>query len=228
MNSRINMSLIDQLLDKGSPTSSHPVSVFLESKASIERFVSHFRRTSNKLMQKYVSTVSSMLESYTKFPTDAGGSLIAKTGSDCKAIVEASQKGERERVNDLLPEAYSRASGFKPMLESFGPIGMGTSGTMLEDARFEDEHNAFCKKFCKEFKVEADHHESVAEGLFIYFDAENTDTLSRNLQFDISNFCFENGYILLKSGSVDDFSFGSFGEELSKWGFVYLSDYVEN
>ena len=228
MSSRINMSLIDKLLEKGTAPSNHPVSIFLESKANIERLVSHFKRSSNRLMQKYVSTVSSILESYTKFPTDAGSSLIAKTGSDCKAIVEASQKGERERVSNLLPEAYNRASGFKPMIESFGPVGMGTSGTMLEDAKYADEHSTFCKKFCKEFKVEMDHHESVAEGLFIYFDAKNTDSLSRNLQFDISNFCFENGYVLLKPGSVDDFSFGSFGEELSKWGFVYLSDSVEN
>ena len=66
--------------------------------------------------------------------------------------------------------------------------------------------------------------EEVAEGLFVYFDPSHTDKLLRNRLFDLSNFSFENGYLLLKAGSVDDFSFGSFGEELSKWGFVYLND----
>ena len=204
--------------------SNHPVSLFLESKTSIDKLVSHFKRSPNRLIQKYTSVVSSILESYMRSPTDAGGSLITRTGNDCKELLEASQRGERERVSELLPESYSRASDFKSMIESFGPTGMGTSGTMLEDAKYEDEHSSFCKKFCKKFGVEADRQESVVEGLFIYFDIKNTEALSRNTHFDISNFCFENGYILLRQGSVDDFSFGPFGEELSKWGFIYLSD----
>jgi hypothetical protein len=68
----------------------------------------------------------------------------------------------------------------------------------------------------------------VAEGLFVYFNPEDTKILSRNHRFELSEFCFENGYILLKTGSVDDFSFGSFGENLSKWGFVYLPDSIED
>jgi hypothetical protein len=212
------MSLARRLLENNS----HPVSLFLESKSNIDRLVSHFRRSSNRLMQRYVSVVSSVLETYSKYPTDAGSDLVSKTGMDCREIVEASQRGDRDAVNELLPKAYSKASDFKPMMDSFSPIGTGTSGTMLEDTQYEDEHSSFCKKFCREFGVKADHHESVAEGLFIYFDVENTDKLSKNQHFELSGFSFENDYVLLKTGSVDDFSFGSFGENLSKWGFVYL------
>lgn len=218
------MKLIDSLLSSTSVDSDHPIRTFVESRDSITKFTSHFKRSSNPLMKRYASKVTEVLESHIEFPTDAGNRLIARVASDCRSILEASQNGERQRVSNMLPHSYSKVVEYSSMIKGFGPSGLGSTGTMTEDAKYTDEHTSFCKKFCKEFGVEADHFEEVAEGLFVYFDATNTDKLLRMLQFDLSNFSFENGYLLLRAGSVDDFSFGSFGEELSKWGFVYLDD----
>ena len=213
-------ALVNSLLDP--EVTQHPVRMFLESRDSIQRFSSHFRRTANPLIRKYAVTVESVLSLHTSHPTDAGSMLVSKVASDCRGLLEASQNGERQRISVLLPQAMNRVMESEAMIKGFGPAGIGSSGTITEDSKYADDHDAFVRKFCKNFGVKEDHHEGVAEGLYVYFDPENTKELLGNLQFDISNYCFENGYILLRSGSVDDFSFGSFGEELSKWGFVYL------
>ncbi len=217
------MSISESLLNPQA-VQEHPVRSFLESRESVLKFSSHFKRTNNPLIQKYIGKISSVLEGHIKNPTDAGNKLLSEVAADCRIILEASQKGERHKVSNVLPEAYGRANEYSSMIREFGLSGLGSTGTLTEDSKYSDEHSSFCKKFCKEFGVEADHFDEVAEGLFIYFDANNTDKLLRNLQFDLSSFSFDNGYIMLKAGSVDDFSFGSFGEELSKWSFVYLPE----
>jgi len=204
----------------------HPVKMFIESASSINRFSNHFKRTSNALLRKYSLKAGSILESHTAHPTDAGNTMLVRIAADCKKLFEASQAGDRGLVSSLLPKAYENAVEAENRIRGFGPAGIGSS-VMVEDTKFSDEHTAFCRKLCKKFGVEEDRHESVAEGLYVFFDPENTAKLCRHTQFDVSNFAFENDYILIRAGSVDDFSFGSFGEELSKWAFVYLTDQPE-
>lgn len=211
------MRLIDSLLGE------HPVSIFIEAKSAVESLSNHFRRTSNPLMRKYVGLIREALDAYSKHPADGSSRSLIGITTDCQALLKSSQLGERDKFAAMLPNAYKLAREYKTIIESYHPANLASSG-LVEDTQYEDEHSEFCRKFCREFKVKCIRDEKVAEGLFVYFDRPNTALLQQHPYFNISTFCFENDYILLKAGTVDDFSFGSFGEDSSKWNFVYVGN----
>lgn len=210
------MSLTDILLNHGHRPSPerNQVRTFLESKESVEGLMRHLKRSPRQDVVEHVSLLQRFLNRVSKAPTEENLELLEGISKDCKDLLSLAHGG-------ALPKSLSRyASRLEEACRTSGSYGPGLSRVTLEECQFEAEHKKFVKAFDKKHKVSHEKVEMVNDGLFIYYGLEDTEKLLKVPFIDLQMAAFEEEYLLLRSGTMDDITYGMFQEALSKWGFV--------
>jgi len=186
---------------------------------SIKGFEQHVSRTRNETIRRYAESLKKVRASFSCYPTFTGHRIVEKHARHARSLMGSIQRGGQvhEMASRLLDEAYNDLK----VMEKTMPYKVGVQGDILAECKYEDQHDSFIKAFSKKFKVKAERIEYMNEGVSAFYSPEDTKTLQDTIFAEMSAFCFSKKYLITKKGSLADADFGSFGECLSKWSFVY-------
>lgn len=185
----------------------------------IKSLEQHVVRTRNDTIRHYAESLQKVRATFSCYPTFTGHRIVEKHARHARSLMNSMQRGGNvhEMASRLLDEAYQDIK----VMERTMPYKVGVQGDILAECKYEDQHDSFVKALSKKFKVKAERIEYMNEGVSAFYNAEDTRTLQTTTFEEITIFCFSKKYLITKKGSLADADFGSFGECLSKWSFVY-------
>lgn len=169
----------------------------------------HCSRTTSTSLKRWLSFCEKTMSTFKASPTKKIFDLLERQAFHSHTLLEAVKHGKS--VDGLSKELFVMVSS-----------SMGAQGISLIESIVD--HSKFVKGLEKEFDLTVVKYEPIRDGVFVYLDRESAIKLSNtvaNSNTYINSIADEFGYLLLRKGSVPDVEYGSIGENLSCWMFVY-------
>ena len=167
----------------------------------IHRLDKHCRRSKQAHLLEYIRTSKKVVDSFYASPDKAGYDLLEKHSLHASRLLNSVVTGKP--VDRVAREILKL-------------------DTKLVEAMVD--HDKFIRALEKNFKVKVQKSEPINQGVFVYFDPEDTQKMGevvKNSKELMDNIVDDLGYLLLRRGVVSDIDYGPFGESLSCWLFVY-------
>lgn len=175
----------------------------------IESLSKSCSRNRGKDITKWVSFCEKTISTFKVSPNKKLYDLIERQSNHSKTLLDAAKRGKS--VEGLSRELYS-------MLNK----SMNSQGIRMIESLVD--HSKFVRELEKEFDVKAVRYEPIRDGVFIYFNREDTKKMNdvvANYNSYIQRIADAFGYLLLRKGSFSEIEYGSFGDDASCWMFVY-------
>lgn len=162
---------------------------------AVREFVAEHSGSSSAQIRSYARLCENAVFLMETFPNKRNNSRLVKVAKQVSNL-----KGTSARVMERLISVIKGTAFYESLLEGVC------------------DHSSFIQKLEREFHLDVDHWVPIREGVQVFLDAENTETLSNALA-DGNDYFTElidgMGYILLRRGRIDVW------EDFSCWLFVY-------